>query len=51
MENRCGVHSSFCAICIAVDLIPTAHSAAAEHGSLLFRKEGNGTIWRVSYSK
>jgi len=43
MENRCGVHSIFCAICIAFDLTLTAHSAAAaEHDSLLTGKAAMG---------
>jgi glucose/arabinose dehydrogenase len=43
MENRCGVHLIFCAICIAFGLAPTAHSAAAaEHDSLLTSKAAMG---------
>src|SRR6266566_6256459 len=43
MENRCGVHSIFCAVCIAFGLTLTAHSAvAAEHDSLLTGKAAMG---------
>src|SRR6266478_4750580 len=33
MENRCGTHSIFCAVCIAFGLTLTAHSAAAVGGT------------------
>src|SRR6266513_520847 len=43
MENRCGVHSIFCAVCIAFGLTLTAHSAAgAEHDRLLTGKTAMG---------
>jgi glucose/arabinose dehydrogenase len=43
MENRCGVHSIFCAVCLAFGLTLTAHSAvAAEHDSLLTGKAAMG---------
>src|SRR6266566_5018907 len=43
MENRCGVHSIFCAVCIMFGLTLTAHSAvAAEHDSLLTGKAAMG---------
>src|SRR6266481_7476750 len=43
MENRCGVHSIFCAVCIAFGLTLTAHSAAgAEHDKLFTGKTAMG---------
>jgi len=43
MENRCRVHSIFCAVCIAFGLTLTAHSAAgAEHDRLLTGKTAMG---------
>src|SRR6266567_6466120 len=43
MENRCGVHSIFCAVCIVFGLTLTAHSAVApEHDSLLTGKAAMG---------
>jgi len=43
MENRCGVHSIFCAVCTAFGLTLTAHSAAgAEHDRLLTGKTAMG---------
>ena len=43
MENRCRVHSIFCAVCIAFGLTMTARSAAgAEHDRLLTGKTAMG---------
>jgi len=43
MENRCGVHSIFCAVCIAFSLTLTVHSAAgAEHYRPLTGKAAMG---------
>src|SRR5881296_1901192 len=43
MKNRCGVHSIFCAVCIAFGLTLTAHSAAgAEHARLIIGKAAMG---------
>jgi len=43
MKNRCGVHSIFCAVCIAFGLTLTAHSAAsAEHARLTIGKAAMG---------
>ena len=43
MENRCRVHSIFCAVCIAFGLTLTARSAAgAEHDRLLTGKTAMG---------
>ena len=43
MKNRCGVHSIFCAVCIAFGLTLTAHSAGgAEHARLIIGKAAMG---------
>ena len=42
MKNRCGVHSIFCAVCIAFGLTLTAHSAADTDARLITGKAAMG---------